>query len=179
MFADVRNYTALAERMPLAELRHSLNVMFSAASDILVRNDALVDKFMGDAVMALFNAPIPNPKHRETAMRAAIGLLEAVKGLKLPFAIGIGLNTGVAITGNVGGGDVTDYTAMGDTVNVAARLSGLASGGEILAGVTTCEGLLDGLPRQYGHEVVRLQVKGKDEAVMAYRIYPLETSGAS
>lgn len=165
LFADVRGFTALSERTPLAELRRSLNALFSAASEILIAHEALVDKFLGDAIMALFNAPIPSSRHREAALDAGFALLEAVDRLGLPFAIGIGVSSGKAITGNVGGGEVTDYTAIGDTVNVASRLSGLAGPGELLAAAAACEGL--GLARTAAP--VELQVRGRAEPVRAYR----------
>ncbi|MBI2907873.1 MAG: adenylate/guanylate cyclase domain-containing protein [Chloroflexi bacterium] len=171
MFADVRNFTALSERTPVAELRRSLNVFFAAASDILVRNDALVDKFMGDAVMALFNAPIPQQRHREMAMQSAIELLERIERLGLNYQVGVGLNTGMAITGNVGAGEITDYTAIGDTVNIASRLSGLAPGGEILAGDSTCEDLIPALPTGWTCEKASVEVKGKERPLVACRVY--------
>ncbi|MCL4458796.1 MAG: adenylate/guanylate cyclase domain-containing protein [Chloroflexi bacterium] len=173
LFADVRGFTSLAERTPLDQLRKSLNVLFVAASDLLMQRDALIDKFLGDAIMALFNAPIPQSQHRQVALEAAIALQEEVAGLNLPFAIGIGINSGLAIVGNVGGGEVTDYTAIGDTVNVAARLSGLAQKGEILAGASTCEGQTHLLPSGYSCEPLSLQVKGREEPVAAYRLYPV------
>lgn len=176
LFADVRGFTSLSERTSLTLLRESLNVLFAAASELLVQNDALIDKFLGDAIMALFNAPIPQARHREAALRTAFALQEQVARLNLPFAIGIGINTGVAITGNVGGGEVTDYTAIGDTVNVASRFSGLAGKGEILAGLPTYTGQSNLLPPGYACERVSLQVKGKEQPVEAYRIYKVLTS---
>ncbi len=145
--------------------------MFSACSKILIQNDALVDKFLGDAIMALFNAPIPQPRHREVALRTAIAVQEELGKLRLPFPVGIGLNTGVAITGNVGGAGATDYTAIGDSVNVASRLCSLAQKGEILSGTSTFEGLSHLLPPGYTYERLSLQLKGKEEAIEAYRIY--------
>ncbi|MBI2858907.1 MAG: adenylate/guanylate cyclase domain-containing protein [Chloroflexi bacterium] len=171
LFADVRGFTSLAEKMPLHELSHSLNLFFDTASKLLIKNDALVDKFLGDAVMALFNAPIPRDKHRETALVTAIALQERVTELRLPFDIGIGINTGVALTGHVGLGEVTDYTATGDAVNVASRLADLAGGGEILAGLSTCEGRLSAIPAGYTCEEVTLHLEGKELAVEAYRIH--------
>lgn len=175
LFADIRGFTTLSEELPLVELRQALNTMFGAASRLLIEHDALVDKFLGDAVMALFNAPIPQERHRESALRTALALQEAWAGLSLPFAVGIGLKTGMAITGNVGGGEVTDYTAIGDTVNVASRLSGLAQPGEILAGLATFGGLEGLLPPDYGVERLSMEVKGKAEPVGAFRIHPLRT----
>lgn len=182
MFADVRGYTSLSEQMPLAELRRLINLFFAQATKLLIENDALIDKFLGDAVMALFNAPIPQSRHREAALKTAIALQEEIAKLKLPLAIGVGINTGMVVTGNVGHGEVTDYTAMGDPVNVASRLCGLAKKGEILAGIDTCESLMGALsdkglaqilPQGYRCERVTLQVKGKANLVSAYRIYPV------
>lgn len=168
LFADVRGFTAISERMPLPALRRFLNELFSAASEILIAREALVDKFLGDAIMALFNAPIPSSRHREAALDAGLALLEAVERLRLPFAIGIGVNAGTAMTGNVGGGEVTDYTAIGDTVNVASRLSGLAGPGEILAAASVWERAADRPTARADR--VELQVKGRAEPVRAYRL---------
>lgn len=170
LFADVRGFTSLAEKMPVGELRDSLNRFFDAASKLLIQNDALVDKFIGDAVMALFNAPIPQARHREVALKTAISLQEAIADLGLPFGIGIGINTGMALTGHVGMGEVTDYTATGDAVNVASRLAGLAEKGEILAGISTCKDVLHMVPTGYSCEQVTLFLKDKELAAEAYRI---------
>lgn len=178
MFADVCGFTPLSERTSPVQLREMLNVLFVAASELLIQNDALIDKFLGDAIMALFNAPIPQIRHREIALQTAIALQEKIVGLNLPFAIGIGLNSGLAVTGNVGGGEVTDYTAIGDTVNVASRLSGLAAKGEILAGFGTYSGQPNWLPDGYACEQISLQVKGKEHPVDAYRIYRIQAPKA-
>ncbi|MBI4596562.1 MAG: adenylate/guanylate cyclase domain-containing protein [Candidatus Tectomicrobia bacterium] len=175
MFADVRGFTSLSERMSPTLLRETLNILFAAASELLIQNDALIDKFLGDAIMALFNAPIPQARHREMALQTAIALLGKIANLNLPFEIGIGLNSGPAITGNVGGGEVTDYTAIGDTVNVASRLSGLAGKSEILAGLDTYGGQSHWLPSGYECDRVSLQVKGKEQLVNAYRIFRPKT----
>lgn len=170
LFADVRDFTSLSEKIPLRQLQKLLNMFFAEASELIIRNDAIVDKFIGDAIMGLFNAPIPLANHREVALRTAINLQLKVAELRLPFAIGIGLNSGIALTGNVGAGEVTDYTAMGDTVNVASRLAGLAQKGEILAGVSICEDPGIMLPGGFTCDRVSLQVKGKEQPVEAYRI---------
>ncbi|MBI4332226.1 MAG: adenylate/guanylate cyclase domain-containing protein [Chloroflexi bacterium] len=169
MFADIRGFTPLSEKMAPNELRWLLNKFYAAASEIIIKNDGLVDKFIGDAVMALFNAPIPQPRHREVALRTAVALHGQVNALELPFGIGIGLNSGMAWTGDVGADEVKDYTAIGDTVNVASRLAGLARPGEIMAGEFTPEGLL---PPDYGFERMSLEVKGREQAIEACRIYP-------
>lgn len=169
--ADIRGFTTLSERESPQRVREEINVFFAAACDLLIENDALVDKFIGDAIMAFFNAPIPLPDHRETALLTAISLQEKMETFDLPFAIGIGLNTGLALTGNVGRSAVTDYTALGDPVNIASRLSGLARGGEILAGDDTLVHPDEQVPSNYSYEHLSLRVKGKERVVNAYRIY--------
>lgn len=173
LFADVRGFTSFSERTSPSQLRRLLNILYGAASELLIENDALIDKFIGDAIMALFNAPIPQPRHREIALRTAIAFQEKLVSLNLPFGIGIGLNSGMAITGNVGSGEVTDYTAIGDTVNIASRLSGLAQQGEIVAGESTFGGWADLLPSKYSYARESLQLKGKEQPVTAYRIFPV------
>lgn len=169
LFADVRGYTGLAERTAPPALRRMLNEIFAVATRILLARDALVDKFLGDAVMAVFNAPIPQPRHREAAIDAAFALVDAVGRACSPLVMGVGVNTGMAMTGNVGGGDVLDYTAIGDAVNVASRLSGLAGPGELLAAASTWEGR--GLRRADIAGVrEELLVKGRAEPVSAYRL---------
>lgn len=169
LFADVRGYTTLSERTSLPALRRMLNELFALATGILLAHDALVDKFLGDAVMAVFNAPIPQPQHRAAALDAAVTLLDAVGGSRSPLAIGVGVNTGMAMTGNVGGGEVVDYTAIGDAVNVASRLSGLAGPGELLAAASTWEGRGERFATAVP-EASTLTVKGRAEPVAAYRL---------
>lgn len=169
VFADVRGYTGLSERMPLPALRRMLNDLYAAATAAVLGRDGLVDKFVGDAVMALFNAPIPQPGHREAAIGAAVALLDAVRRSPSPLELGVGVNTGVAMTGNVGGGDVLDYTAIGDAVNVASRLSGLAGAGEMLVAASTWAGR--GMELATARAVpTDLVVKGRSEPVSAYRL---------
>ncbi|MBI2325087.1 MAG: adenylate/guanylate cyclase domain-containing protein [Chloroflexi bacterium] len=168
LFADVRGYTGWSERTPLPALRGMLNELYVAATAVVLARDGLLDKFVGDAVMALFNAPIPSPRHREVALDAAVALLEAIGRSRSPLEVGVGVNTGLAMTGNVGG-DVLDYTAIGDVVNVASRLSGLASPGELLAAASTWEGR-GARFATISAEATELAVKGRAEPVTAYRL---------
>ncbi len=170
LFADVRGYTGVSETTALPALRRLLNELFGIATGILVTRDALVDKFMGDAVMAVFNAPIPQPRHREAAIDSGVALVQAVERARSPLVIGVGINTGMAMTGNVGGGDVLDYTAIGDAVNVASRLSGLAGPGELLAAASTWEGR-GARFADTAADRAELMVKGRSEPVTAYRFF--------
>lgn len=141
LFADCRGFTSLAHRLPPEELVRTMNRFFEKTVEVLLRHDACVDKFLGDEVMAVFGAPIPNPYHAQAALEAAFEIQDATRTLfQEPdggLAVGIGLNTGEAIVGNVGSPQVMDFTALGDPVNVAAHLQHLAGPGEVLATETT------------------------------------------
>lgn len=137
LFADVRGSTTLAEGTSASEFAELLNRFYSTATDVLVRRDAIVDKLIGDEVMALFVPGFAGEDYLRQAGEAAAELLRAVgygPGSQPWLDVGVGVNAGVAYVGNVGG-DVMDFTALGDTVNVAARLQSQAASGElVLAG---------------------------------------------
>jgi adenylate cyclase len=134
IFADVRGSTALGERTTPTEFAALLNRFYGVATDALVRRDAVIDKLIGDEVMAFFVRGISGPGYRRQAVGAGIDLLRAV-GYGTPegpwLDMGVAVNAGMAYVGNVGGA-VTDFTALGDTVNVAARMQGEAASGELL-----------------------------------------------
>lgn len=132
LFADVRGSTTLAETMRPAEFRELMNRFFTVASRTLVTHDAVVDKFVGDEVMALFIPGMAGTDHARRAVDAAQALIERTRDW---IPIGAGVNTDLAYVGAVGEGDQVDITAMGDAVNVTARLASAAGAGEIL--VTT------------------------------------------
>jgi len=128
MFSDVRNFSALAERTTPAGLVDILNRLFAALGQAIVNEKGTIDKFMGDAVMAFWNAPVDVDRHAERACLAALAMREALHRLNAsaeePIAIGIGIATGPALVGNVGFERRFDYSCIGDTVNVASRIEG-------------------------------------------------------
>ncbi len=132
MFCDVRNYTALSERLPPQLVLGLLNRMFDALGERIVARHGTIDKFMGDAIMAFWNAPLDVQEHAAEACRAALGMRAALAALNRtaaedgfePVEIGIGLSTGPALVGNMGSRRRFDYSCIGETVNVAARLEG-------------------------------------------------------
>lgn len=130
MFSDVRNFAALSERTTPAELVAILNRLFAHLGAAIVGHLGTIDKFMGDAVMAFWNAPVDVPFHARHAceaaldMRVALRRLNAEAGSVEPIAIGIGISTGPALVGNMGFESRFDYSCIGDTVNVASRLEG-------------------------------------------------------
>lgn len=133
LFSDVRSFTALSENMLPDEVVDSLNAYFGLMVDVIMKHRGIVDKYMGDAIMAFYGAPV---RHRDEAYQAVLsgfGMLEALKEFNLfqrnknrpPFRIGIGINYGVVTVGNIGSEKKMDYTVIGDMVNLASRLEGL------------------------------------------------------
>jgi adenylate cyclase len=134
LFADVRGSTGLGERLGATDLAGLLNRFYFAATEALIKHDAVIDKLTGDGVMALFVPGIAGPGYRDKATDAGLELLAAV-GYGSPegpwIEVGAGVCAGTAFVGNVGG-DIVDFTALGDPVNLAARLESEAAGGELV-----------------------------------------------
>lgn len=128
LFSDIRGFTSLSEKMDPQELVEFLNVFLTKMTDIILKHDGVVDKFMGDAIMAFWNAPLTQENHPELAVKAAKEMMDALEEMKkdMEIDIGIGINTGSAVVGNMGSTKRFDYTAMGDTVNLGSRLEGLS-----------------------------------------------------
>jgi adenylate cyclase len=149
MFSDVRNFSALAERTGPRDLLAILNRLFAALGEAIVGQQGTIDKFMGDAVMAFWNAPVDVDRHAERACRAALAMREALERLNLagdaPIAIGIGIASGPALVGNMGFERRFDYSCIGDTVNVASRIEGMcrAVGHDILVTAQTAAAVPD------------------------------------
>ena len=138
LFADVRGFTSFSEaRMP-EELIEILNYHLSLAAQAVLEQEGTLDKFMGDAVMAFFNAPLPRPDHALRAVRAALAMQEAIAAYhheldsEARLSFGVGINVGEAVVGNVGTAELMNYTAIGDSVNLAKRLQENAEAGQIL-----------------------------------------------
>ncbi len=164
LFADVRGSTALGEKIGAGEFAELLNRFYATATEVILRHDGLVDKLIGDEAMALFIPGVAGPDYRRRALSAARELLEAV-GYGSPggpwLQVGVGLNAGEAFVGNVGGA-VVDFTALGDAVNVAARLQGDAGPGELIVNAGLLEDLDAELPQARHRE---LDARGRGEAV--------------
>jgi adenylate cyclase len=135
LFADVRGSTGIAERTTSAEFRRLLQQFYMLVADAVDRNGGIVDKFLGDGVMALFIPVITGENHAGRAIKAAQDILEGIEGSELPgngVRIGVGAHSGVAFVGVLGSDDKLDFSALGDTVNIAARLGSVAGPGELL-----------------------------------------------
>ncbi len=142
LFADIRGFTSFTEKHTAAQVVEMLNRIFSALTQVIRDNQGTLDKYLGDAIMAFYGAPVAYPDDTLRAMRTALGMqkvfgeLKAQLGLEVS-GLGIGLHSGEATVGNVGSEILMDYTVIGDTVNVAKRLTEDAPAGEILISETT------------------------------------------
>lgn len=139
-FADIRDFTSHSTRMTPEEIVELLNRYFTLVTEIIFLNKGTVDKFIGDAVMGVFGSPVRDIDHLENAIKAAFAVklvMSKVNRIReshglIPFYMGIGLDTGSAVVGNMGSSVRMEYTAVGESVNMASRLSGIAAGGELL-----------------------------------------------
>jgi adenylate cyclase len=176
LFADIRNYTSMAEQLPSSDVATLMNRFYQAATQVLIDHDAIIDKFLGDSVMALFIPGVAGPGYRDMAVRAGEALLRSVgyggqNGPWLP--LGVGIHAGPAFVGNVGADGVVDFTAIGDTVNVASRIQSQAAAGTILISET----IYAAVAGRYGElEARSLTLKGKQEPVT---VRELRASAAS
>ena len=175
LFADIRGFTQLSERMDAREVVNLLNEFFSIMTQEIFRAGGTLDKFMGDAVMALFGAPLPHPRSPTQALVAAVRMQQQMTKLnaertqrgETPLAIGIGLHHGPAVVGNIGSAERMQYTAIGDTVNVAARLVGRAEPGQILISETMYNAAA---ASELFQDVGVFSLKGRHEQLHAYSI---------
>jgi adenylate cyclase len=171
LFSDIRGFSTLAERLSAREVADLLATHLAAMAEVVLAHGGTIDKFAGDAVMAVFGAPGPQPDHAERALRCALAMQARQAELNAeargePVHVGIGVNTGTVIAGTVGGGGRLEYTVLGDAVNVAQRIQSEAGPGEILA-TTATVGAAPGVPAD---PVGPVSVKGRTEAVEVSRV---------
>lgn len=167
LFADVRGSTAIAERMPPEEFSRLMARFYGAAAGAVDEWDGIVDKFLGDGAVALFIPGFAGSDHAADAVAAARGLLEKTgnDGPEPWIPVGAGVHTGRSFVGSVGEGDARDFTALGDTVNTAARLTDLAGPGEILI---SAEAAAAGGLDTNGLERRTLELRGREQSVKAW-----------
>ncbi len=177
VFADLSGFTALSETMDAEDIASVINEFFTRMVKVVHKYGGSVDKFLGDALMVLFGAPVAHHDDPERAIRASLEMQEEMgrfnreKNFASPLAMSIGVNTGPAVALNVGGEDRMEYTVIGDTVNLAARLEGVSKAGEIIISNFTYEHIADIA------EVVKMpsvKVKGKKKAVINYNVKSIQ-----
>ncbi len=177
LFSDIRSFTTISESMEAEALTTFLHEYFSPMTDIVFDADGTLDKYIGDAIMAFWGAPIPQQDHAARATEAALVMLERLDELRegwlakgLPsIQIGIGLNSGPMRVGNMGSDRRLSYTVMGDNVNLGARLEGLTKyyGVRLIVSESTWQAVNG---QFYGRELDRVVVKGKDLAVPIHEV---------
>lgn len=175
LFVDIRGFTPLSEGLLPEQVVSILNEYLKLTTTSILRNQGMLDKFIGDATMAVFNAPLDLDDYVFRAVKAAIdmrkGADELAKGLQEKYgktvSFGIGVNCGPAVIGNIGCSFRMDYTAIGDTVNTASRLESRARPNEILVSSAVYEQIKD---RVMAEQVGEMELKGKSNKVMTYRI---------
>jgi PAS domain S-box-containing protein len=170
LHADVRGFSALAERRPPEEVADLLVRYHAAGFEALHGTGATVDRFVGDAVLAFWNAPTEQPDHARRAIAGALAFRHATRAVGDELAYGIGVHTGDAVVGNLGSERLMHYTAIGDTVNVAARLQSAAEARTILASAALVAAAGPGLDAT---RLGPIAVKGRDAPVDAYRVVAL------
>ena len=171
LFADVRGSTTIAEQMSPAAFSALLNRFYKAAGDVLIKHDAMIDKFVGDEIIGLFLKGVTGMRHAHQALDAAQEILEVTgyrssQGPWIP--VGIGIHSGVAFVGSVGSTDgFVDFTALGDSVNITARLASLAKAEEIL----TSEELLNEAGETVAdYPMKEVMLKGKSNPIRVHTI---------
>ena len=175
LFSDVRGFTTIAERLPPETVVRLLNEFFSDMTPLVFGHGGLLDKYIGDAVMAIFGAPYPSDDSAVGAVAAAVAmqrrmlvLNEELKAAGLPqLGIGIGINTGTVTLGYIGSDQRTDYTVIGDAVNLASRLEGEAAAWQILISAATFEAIGDRFRVQ---PVGEIALKGKSLPVQVFEV---------
>lgn len=185
LFSDIAGFTAISEACDPATLVQGLNTYFSAMTDIIEAHGGFVDKYIGDAIVAVFGAPVNEPRHAEQALRAAMQMRDLLLAeperfslAGLPLKTRIGLNTGRVLIGNIGSPRRFNYTAMGDAVNLASRLEGAnkAYGTSILVSEDTMRAAGDAV---VARRVDIVRVVGRAQPVRLYEpLAPRETASA-
>jgi len=175
LFVDLSGFTPLSESLPPEQLVQILNKYLNMTVEIIFKYEGTVDKFIGDAVMVVFNAPMPVADHELKACKAALDIQKGIKELsnEIEAAYGhrikvtVGINTGEVVVGNIGAKNRMEYAAIGDNVNIAARLQSYASGGQIIISKSTYAAVKN-LVRV--NSLGAINVKGKSQALEVYEV---------
>ena len=152
-FSDIRNFTQMADQLEPEDVKSILDDYLSDMTEVIFRHHGTINKFMGDGIMVFFGDPIPQVDHQLRAMECAVQMRDKALALQArlhsrlpaPFWIGMGIHTGIATVGNLGTGQQLDYTAIGSSVNLAARLQGLSLNNEVIASSAVYEPFRDKL----------------------------------
>ncbi len=175
LFSDIRGFTSMSEKMKPEDVVTTLNEYFSEMIDIVFKHNGTLDKIIGDELMIVFGAPISAKDDTERAVTTATEMQEKISIMnserqtqkKKPIFVGMGINRGIVVSGNIGSKEMMDYTVIGDTVNLGARLCSAAGPDEILVSQSVWEKT----EKQFSYEKLEpIKVKGKKNKVAVYRI---------
>jgi adenylate cyclase len=176
LFSDIRGFTTLSETTPPEKIVEMLNVHFSHMADIILKHNGTLDKYIGDAIMAFWGAPVPTKDHPEQAVLAAVEMIKALqnvnaelkgRGFDLELKIGVGINTGVVTIGNIGSEKKLNYTVVGDAVNLASRLESLTK--EYNSAVVISEYTYERIKDTIDCTILgNVKVKGREQPVTIY-----------
>ena len=175
LFADIRGFTRMSEKMQPQEVVELLNEFFTLMTDLIFANGGTLDKYLGDGIMALFGAPLARPDDAVRAVKTAVEMQQALERLnrnwetrgQRSWPMGLGVNTGPVTAGNIGSTKRMDYTVIGDAVNLSSRLCANAAGGQILISESTFRQLNGTFPAK---RLDPIRVKGKESHVEVYEI---------
>lgn len=173
LFSDIKGFTSLSERLSAIEITEVLNEYFDEMTEAIFGNKGTLDKFIGDAIMAIFGAPISYENDAYNAVNAALDMIRLHKELmaekppEMQFGIRVGINSGNAVAGNIGSQKRVDYTVLGDSVNIASRLETMADTNTVFIGESTYDLVKDDFTfKEVGHS----KLKGKEKSVMVYQV---------
>jgi adenylate cyclase len=185
LFSDIRNFTTISERLNAHDVVEMLNAYLGRTCETILEQGGTVDKFVGDSVMAVFGSPVPYGDHARRALRTALAMSETARefrswvhqrfaGEDLPeFSIGVGLHTGEAVIGNIGSPRRMEFTAIGDTVNIASRLEGVTK--ELGWAIVASQAVLDAAgPGVLTGKRGRIPIKGREEEVEVIEVIGLD-----
>jgi adenylate cyclase len=179
LFADFREYTRLTQELGIEKLAPVTEEFFKASAAVIREQHGIVDRLLGDGVMAFFNVPIKHDDHVLRAVTAALRIQEAVQQINTTLdglfvlGVGVGIATGTALTTNMGSTNCNDYTMVGDSINVASRLQGQAAPGEVLVTADAYKAISAAFP---GATRAEYLLKGISEPVAAHRLIPNPTT---
>lgn len=182
MFSDLQGFTSVSEHTDPERVLSILNQYHALVVSIVQKYDGTVDKFIGDGVMALYNTPLGQSDHAVRAVQTALEIRDGLDAFNAQFEpqyrmkMNFGINTGIAVVGNIGSQQIMNFTAVGDTVNLASRLQGLSQNGQILVSQATYE-LLNG--HFEVRELGERSIKGRQESVLVYEVLGPKANAAN
>jgi len=179
LFADIRNFTSISEKMNPREVVDFLNSYLSGMIDVIIENNGIIDKFMGDGILAVFGVPVSAKDHAESGIKAALAMNEKLKQQNIerekiglfPIRIGIGVHSGPVIGGNLGNNNKLEYTVIGDTVNVASRIENLTKRykSPLIISDTTYQKLSKETKKRVNMKAIaNAEIRGKEKSLTLY-----------